>query len=164
MTALIFLLIFVELVIVSWIDFKTKKIWNKWSFVNLGLAVVFFATFTSLYPLSWEVLIFPLGFIAVGFLLYLLNIMGAGDSKFLASLFLVVPLELHIVFLEKLILSTLVTGSTLLVSRIWREWSTIKSYLISHHWKGIIHVVRSRFSYAPVILVAWILLGVSQWN
>jgi prepilin peptidase CpaA len=108
--------------------------------------------------------LFPLGFIGIGFLLYLLNIMGAGDSKFLASLFLIIPLEFHLLFFEKLVISTVITGSVLITFKVFKNASTLKSYFISQYWKGIRDILKSRFSYAPVICVAWILLGFNLWN
>jgi prepilin peptidase CpaA len=159
----IFALVTLELLIVGWIDLKTEKISNKWVLANVLLAVIFHMAFPSIYPFTWEVFLFPLGMIGVGFILYLLNIMGAGDSKFLASLFLIIPTELHLLFFEKLVLSTIVTGTCLLFFRIIKQGSTLRAYLISRHYAGIKQTLRSRFSYAPVITVAWILLGLGLW-
>lgn len=160
----IFGLILVELIIVGWIDFKTEKISNLWVLVNILLSLVFHLAFRDQYPFSLELLLFPAGFIGIGFILYLMNIMGAGDSKFLASLFLIIPLEYHLTFFEKLVLSTIVTGAFLLVFRIIRNGSTLKAYYISHYWAGIKLTLKSRFSYAPVICVAWILMGFNLWR
>lgn len=153
-----------ELLIVGWIDFKTRKISNKWIFFNAGLAVLLHFLVKDLYPFSWEILIIPAAFIFIGFFLYLINVMGAGDSKFLASLFLVIPPEFHLMFFEKLVLSTVITGATLLMLQILRNGSTLKAYFISRYWAGIKDAIRSRFSYAPVIVVAWILLGFNLWK
>ncbi len=156
--------IFLELLVVGWIDFKTKKISNKWSFVNLLLGAIFHSSFRSLYPLTWEIFIFPLGFIVIGFLLYLIGVMGAGDSKYLASLFLIIPLEYHLLFFRKLVICTILTGGILLVIRVFKERRQLKEFLYTKYWSGITATVRSRFSYAPVVTLAWLLVGFDVWR
>ena len=160
----VFILIFIELIFVGWIDFKTHKISNRWVFLNIGLSIVFHLFIQHLYPLSWEVLIFPIGFIGIGFFLFLLNIMGAGDSKFLASLFLIVPLEFHMPFFEKILVSTLINGSILILAKTLFHRRTLYAYFISRYWNGIKEIIRSRISYAPVIVLAWLLLGIELWT
>lgn len=162
--SLVFAFVLAELLIVGWIDFKTQKISNKWILVNLVSALVLYIAARDLYPLSWETLIFPVGFILVGFLLFLLNVMGAGDSKFLASLFLLIPLEYQLLFFEKLVVSTIITGSILLTFKVISERERLKAYLLSRYWPGIRDTIKSRFSYAPVVTVAWILLGFNLWK
>lgn len=157
-------LLLVELLLVGWIDLKTKKISNLWALINVTLSVVIYVFLSGNYPFSFEIFLFPLGFIVIGFILYLMNIMGAGDSKFLATFFLLVPLELQMVFFEKLIISTLVTGVMFLIFRIVTQGRTLQAYFISRHWSGLKEVVRSRFSYAPVVGLAWILLGLTLWK
>lgn len=160
---LVFGLILVQLIIVGWIDFKTAKISNKWLFLNAALAVILHICASDLYPITWEILIFPAGFIAIGFILFLMNVMGAGDSKYLAGLFLIVPLEYQVLFFEKLVLSTIFTGTILLLVRIFIHREKLRAYFISRYWDGIKETIRSRFSYAPVVTVAWILLGFNLW-
>jgi prepilin peptidase CpaA len=162
--SIIFALILCELLIVGWIDFKTEKISNRWILVNF-IGSIFLHTFVqNLYPLSWEVLIFPLGLIAIGFFLFLINVMGAGDSKYLASLFLIIPLEYQMLFFEKLVVSTIITGSILLLFKVFTQREKIRAYVLSRYWIGIKDAIKSRFSYAPVVTVAWILLGLKLWK
>lgn len=160
---IIFGLILIELMFVAWIDYKTEKISNKWIAVNAVASVILHLTVRTLYPWSWEVLLFPIGFVVVGFLLYLLNIMGAGDSKFLASLFLIVPLEFHLLFFSKIVISTIVVGAVLLMIRFIKHGPQLKAYFVSQYWEGIKITLKSRFSYAPVIFLAWIILGMNIW-
>ena len=160
----IFAVIMVELIIVGWIDLKTCKISNRWIIINIIISAGLHVAYKDIYPFTLETLIFPLGFITVGFFLYLLNIMGAGDSKFLASLFLIIPLQYHLMFFEKLVLSTVAVGATMLVFRIMRNARTLKAYYLSRYWAGIKETLRSRFSYAPVICIAWMLMGFILWK
>lgn len=153
----------VQLLIVSWIDFKTKKISNLWPLLNIGLSVVFHFTMTNLYPLTWELALFPLGLVLIGFFLFLFQIMGAGDSKYLASLFLITPVEYHLSLFSKLVLATILVGSILLVFHLFKHGRKIKAYLIGQYWEGLKETIKSRFSYAPVILLAWLLLGFELW-
>lgn len=162
--ALIFTLILCELLLVGWVDIKSRRISNYWILVNVILSIIFHVTLPGLYPLSWELLLFPFGFIVIGFFLFLLGVMGAGDSKFLASLFLVIPLEYQMMFFEKLILSTIVTGFILLSLRVVRNRALVKSYFWSQYWSGMKEAIKSKFSYAPVLVVAWILLGFNLWR
>lgn len=161
--ALVYGVILVELLIVGWIDIKQKIISNYWILANLTLSIVFHVTLNELYPVTWEILIFPMGFIIIGFFLFLMGVMGAGDSKFIASLFLLIPLEYHMMFFEKLILSTMVTGFILLAWKIAHNRVILKTYVFSQYWAGIKETIRSKFSYAPVLVIAWILLGLKIW-
>ena len=160
----IYCLILVELVIVSWIDIKIKKISNFWILVNLILSITFHFLFPDVYHFEWASLIFPLGWIVVGFVLFMLGIMGAGDSKFLASLFLMIPLKQHDGMFEKVLYSTVVVGFVMLSFKIGKDFKKIKAYALSTHWQGFKESIRSNFSFAPVVLLAWIMLGVEQWK
>lgn len=164
MTAVIYCLLFTELVWVGWTDLQTKKISNGWILVNAVLAFVFYLLKTPSYEFSWGIFIFPLATLLVGFILFLIDVMGAGDSKFLASLFLTIPIDGQNIFLKKLILSTIITGTLLLAYRIFKQGPILKAYLISRHWGGLKKMIGSRFSYAPVIGVAWLLLGLELWG
>jgi len=159
-----FSLILIELLIVSWVDFKTKKISNYWIMSNLIFATLLFSLGSHLYQLSWNIFLFPLGFIGIGFILFLVNIMGAGDSKYLASLFVVTPFDYHFIFFEKIIISTIMVGTILLISKFFKHRREMVAFTFNRHWKGIQEIIRSRFSYAPVISVAWILLGMEIWK
>lgn len=152
-----YLIILLELIIVSVVDLKIKKISNYWIMVNLSLAAIAYGV--GLYSFQWECLIFPLGTIVVGFLLFLVSIMGAGDSKYLASLFLVLPYHFHRPYLEYVLLSTILVGVILIGMKLISRFTRIKGYALSFHLKGVLSEIRSRFSYAPVLLLAWILLG-----
>ena len=163
MKIFIFVLILIQLIFVASIDIKTHKISNYWSLVNVVLAVIFYLILKDIYVWSWEVLLFPVGFIVFGFIFFLMGIMGAGDSKYISSLFLTLPLEMHLEFFEKLLLSTVLVGAITLLVKVIPNFSKLKTYLLTRYWKGIKEIIRSRISYAPVILLAWIVLGVGQW-
>lgn len=164
MNNLIFILIGLELMLVAWWDVKHKKISNYWVLTNILLAIFLHMMFSDMYPLTWEFFIFPVSWILIGFVLFLAKIMGAGDSKFLASLFLLIPHELHMVMFEKLLLTTIIVGLITLTFKVIKDFQKLKAYTLNTYWKGIIISIRSRFSYAPVIVLAWLLLGVDLWK
>ncbi len=89
--------------------------------------------------------------------------MGAGDSKFLASLFLIIPPEFHLPFFEKLVVSTILVGTILFSYKVYKNSFELKAYFISRYWEGIRKTLKSRFSYAPVIFLAWVILGFKIW-
>lgn len=163
MSLWVFFLILTQLILVSWIDIKIKKISNLWLLLNTLLAVSLHFILPESYPWDWASLIFPIGWIVLGFFLYLIKVMGAGDSKYLASLFLIIPLELQGPMFEKIVYSTLVVGMVTLLFKIAKDFQKIRAYAFISNWKGLIENIRSEFSYAPVILIAWILLGAQRW-
>lgn len=164
MNAYVFYAIAFQLLFVAWFDLRKKTISNYWPLINLTLAFILYLAFPDVYLFSWELLLFPVGFILIGFVLFLMGIMGAGDSKYLASLFLIIPYQYHFAFFEKLLLTTIMVGGLLLSLKVLRNFSTLKAYLWSHHWSGLKETIRSRFSYAPVIFLAWIVLGALEWK
>jgi prepilin peptidase CpaA len=104
-----------------------------------------------------------MGWILIGFLLFLLGVMGAGDSKYLASLFAIIPPDLHMEMFLQLINATVAVGFVLMSFKIARDFKKIKAYALTNYWQGIKQTIRSRFSYAPVIFLAWVLLGFKLW-
>lgn len=163
MSPILFALITLQLLLVTWIDLKKKKIFNIWPLLNVGIFVCLTIFQPEQYHWDWRVFIFPVGFIVFGFILFLMDIMGAGDSKFLASLFLLIPEKHHILYAEQLLLMTILVGSFLLLRTIISNWQKSQAYFISRHWRGLFSLIRSRFSYAPVIMLAWMLYGAGLW-
>lgn len=164
MNSWIFLLVLLQLAVVSWIDVKTKKISNLWFPLNLVLSIGLHFLFPEAYPWVWATLLFPIGWIILGFILFIFGVMGAGDSKYLASLFLIIPVEQQVVMIEKIVISTVVVGATMLSLKILKDFKKNRAYALSSYWLGLRDSIRSHFSYAPVILLGWILVGLEQWN
>ena len=143
------------LVAVAWIDFKTQKISNRWSLFNL-IAFVGLLFVSPLHQLNFSTFIYPGLMLTVGFLLFVLRVMGAGDAKYLASLFLVIPLKWQAPFFELLALSTCLVASVLIIVNILRNYSKVIREIRNRNLKGISSCFGTRFSYAPVILFAWV--------
>jgi prepilin peptidase CpaA len=150
---------FIELGVVSYIDLKSRKISNFWPLLNLALFFLCLTLFPDQYVMSWTTFFFPLVFLMVGFILYLLKIMGPGDSKFLFSLYLLTPVHLHEATFLCLAYSTVFVGGTLLAVNTIRNFDRIKTALIIRDVAAIKGVYGKKFPYAPVILFSWAWLG-----
>jgi prepilin peptidase CpaA len=152
----LYLLFLVELVVVSWLDFKTKKILNIWTYLNLALAFTLIALNFS-EPWSYQQMFYPLIVFIAGFFLFIVKIMGAGDVKFLSSFLLCLPYNTQLIFGNQLLLSTIIVAGILLIVNFSRHLTLISSQLKIGNYKGIIQqCFGTKFSYAPVMLLAWI--------
>ena len=149
----------IELAAVSWGDIRTQKIPNAWSILNLICFVVLLFMWPNEYPLSWGTFLYSAVFLVVGFMLFLLRIMGGGDTKFLFSFFLLIPVMLQPRALILLLLSTILIGGFLLLTNFTRNHEKIVAYAKSGNYQGIRECFGTKFSFAPVILLAWIWLG-----
>jgi len=149
----------VELAAVSWGDIRTQKIPNYWSFLNLALFVSLLILWPDHYPLAWSTFLYSVVFLLVGFVLFILKIMGGGDSKYLFSFFLLIPVALQSKALLSLLLSTVLIGSFMLLTNIGRNHEKIVAHLKAGYISGIKECFGTKFSFAPVILLAWLWLG-----
>lgn len=149
----------IELILVSWGDVRTQKIPNFWSILNLVIFTLLLMLWPEYYPLQWTTFIYSTVFLIVGFILFLLRVMGGGDSKFLFSFFLLVPVELQPKALVSLLICTILIGGFLFLTNLGKNHEKIVSYIKSGYIKGIKECFGTKFSFAPVILLAWMWLG-----
>lgn len=162
MNSFLFAFLLIELLIVSYIDVRTKKISNLWSISHIAIFLGIMIS-TQEYP-SWSHFIFPVGMIVAGFILFVFHIMGAGDSKYIASIFLLIPTPFHMLFMEKLLTVTIFVGTILIMMKFIKNAAKIKAYLMTFYLKAVHSEIHSRISFAPVILVSWILFGIALWQ
>lgn len=156
----IYIFILIELAIVSYLDIKFRKIKNYWSLLNLTLAVIFFIAFPGIYHLKLETFGYPVVFFFVGFVLFLLKIMGGGDSKFLSTFFLIVPTKAHDEVFIHLLMATVIVGSLFFLANIFRNFEGILESFRDSNIKGVKNYFGKKFAYAPVILFSWISFGI----
>lgn len=157
---IVYLIILIELIFVGYFDFKYKKISNRWSVFNLILFIAFVFTLPELYQFSWQAMFFPLVFFVITFFLYLARIMGAGDSKFLFTFYMIIPAQYQeSVFLYQAYL-TIAIGGSLLIFNTAKNFDKLKLAFIYHDLSLVKNVYGKKFAYAPVILGAWIWFGV----
>ncbi|PIP90887.1 MAG: hypothetical protein COW01_00970 [Bdellovibrionales bacterium CG12_big_fil_rev_8_21_14_0_65_38_15] len=154
MNLIVAIYISMQICVVAWFDFKTLKISNLWTIFNFVLYLLFPLILPEAYTYQLSTWFIPVMFIIVGFVLFKLNIMGAGDSKYLFSLFLLIPSSLHDLMLMLLLELTCGIGLILLSWRIISKWEEFKLIFVSGvgSFKTI---MGSRFTYAPVIMLSW---------
>lgn len=155
----VYTFLLLQLFIVSWLDLKYKKIANYWSLINLAVFLVVLFVFPEAYHFSLGTFALPFGWIAVGIILFALKIMGAGDSKYLFSMFLLIPEDYHLIELICLLYVTCFVGGGLLLYNSLRNFDKLLMGWRLRDVKMIKSVYGHRFSFAPVIAVSWIWFG-----
>ena len=155
----IYIFLLIELSFVAFLDLKYRKIKNVWSVLNIIVAIALFAGFPNNYPLNIEMFQFALVFIVVGFALFMFKIMGGGDSKFLATFFLLVPLNFQEQVFYYLLIITIIVGLLFFINNIIVNHEKIFENMKERNIYGIKSCFGSKFAYAPVILITWIWFG-----
>ncbi len=155
----VYLFLFLELVFVGWIDLKYKRISNWWSIINLILFVLLMIFFPQVYAFKFATFFFSLAFLFVGFILFLLKIMGAGDVKYLFTFYLLVPSGYHENTFLALLYVTISVGVVLLSYNTLKNLNRLWYALIFRDVQMIKFVFGKKFSFAPIILASWIWFG-----
>jgi prepilin peptidase CpaA len=155
----VFIFVSIQLLVVAYIDFKTRVISNTWFLINFLFFGLLSFIFPELYLWKVSTFIFPLAFVVVGFGLYILKIMGGGDSKYLSSLFLLVPHSFHENVFLYLLYTTVIVGSSLLLFNIIKNFDKIVLLLKLQDVNGIKKIFGKKFTYAPVIFISWMWFG-----
>ena len=158
-----YVFILIEVIFVTYLDIKYKKIKNFWSLLNIILAIVLFVTLPQIYILSFVSFQYSIVFIFVGFLLYLLKIMGGGDSKFLASFFLIIPYEMQDLVFFYLLISTVIIGVLFFFRNIITKRVQLVAALKQKDLQWVKSCFGTKFAYAPVILITWIFTGIKYF-
>lgn len=158
----IYTFIFLQLFFVTIGDVKYKKIPNLWSLLNIAIAVILFVLFPDLYIFGLKTFQFSIGFIIVGFMLFQLKIMGGGDSKFLASLFLIIPTANHDNFFYFLLISTIIVGVIAFLRNMVEQRGQLIQSIKLRDIEGVRTVFGSKFAFAIVIMITWFLIGLNN--
>ena len=159
MPIIVYIYLALQLLIVAYFDIQTRKIINWWPISNVLIYVMLVFLYPKYYAFSFQTFIWPIGFFVAGFLLFVLKIMGGGDSKYLASFYLMVPLQLHEeTFISLAVATSLIAGS-IFVKNILTNTDKL---LIAWREKNIFYIKTlfgKKFAFAPVIFISWIWLG-----
>lgn len=158
----IYAFIFLELIFVTIVDVKYKKISNLWSLLNILLSGVLFYLFPTFYLFGFESFQFSIVFLIVGFFLFLLKIMGGGDSKYLASFFLIIPTASQDLVFYYLLISTIIVGLIFFFRNIIEQRKSLSESIKKRDVEGVKSSFGTKFAYAPVILLTWILIGLTN--
>ncbi len=159
MPLLVFIFIAIQLLFVAYIDFKTTKISNMWVFINSFFFLVLTFVYPQIYFFKLSVLMFSLAFLFVGFGLFVMNVMGGGDSKYLASIYLLVPQPFQETVFLYLLYTTVIVGSSLLLFNAIKNFDNIILLGRIGDISGIKKIFGKKFTYAPVIFIAWMWFG-----
>lgn len=155
----IYLFILIELVLVAWADVRTNKIVNMWSILNLIFFLILLMISPDYYFFQLETFLYSSVFLMVGFVFFLIKIMGGGDSKFLFTFFLIVPLKYQEQTFEYLLISTILVGTFVFITNVAKNFDKLKYSLRIADAKGVKSCFGTKFAFAPVILIAWIWVG-----
>lgn len=159
----IYIFVLLELLVVSYFDVKTRKISNHWSILNLIAFFLLIFFFPEIYRMSWETVFYSICFFFVGFMLFVIKIMGGGDAKLLASLYLLIPYNLQENSFIALIYSTLLIGGGILLYKLWIKRNEFKLAFITQDFRKIKDLMGKKFPFSPVVLLAWLVWGLSYF-
>lgn len=156
---MVFIFLSLQLLVVAYVDFKTSKISNVWVLINFIFFCVLTIVYPKIYVWNFTIMLFPVAFLLVGFVLFVMNIMGGGDSKYLSSLYLLIPLGFQEMALLYLLYTTVIIGSSLLLFNTLKNFDKIVLLIRIGDVKGIKKIFGKKFTYAPVIFIAWMWFG-----
>ncbi len=166
MSISIYIFLLIELLAVSYGDLKYQKISNLWAIFNLILFVILIFIFKETYSFSFDTWFYSIVFFGVGFLLFTLNVMGGGDSKFIASFFLLIPHDYQNKFFESLLWVTVTVGIVLIIVNTYKGRGILMEFLKYKKISSLKEVYGTKLTYAPVILASWLIFGyiIEVWN
>ena len=157
--AVVFIFLSIQLLVVAYTDFKTKKISNIWFLINFLFFCVLSLIFPQIYVWKIGTFIFSFVFLMVGILLFWMNIMGGGDSKYLSSFYLLIPPVYQDSVFLYLLYTTIIVGSSILLFNALQNFDRLVLLFRMQDLSGIKKIFGTRFTYAPVIFIAWMWFG-----
>ena len=162
MSTLVSLFLLTQLLVISWLDLKTRKISNLWPLANILIFCMFVALYPQTYPLGWGLFGIPLLFFAAGYGLYLLKIMGAGDVKYLTSYFLLIPPAFHREAFFCLLYTTMLVGFVLILLRGVKNFDRIVLSSLFREGSWLKGIWGKKVAYSPIILVSYLWFGIKS--
>lgn len=153
--------IVLQLIVVAFVDVIEKRIANMWTIANVVTYCLLLAFASDYFPISWSHFLFASVFIFVGYILFVLKIMGGGDSKYIFSIFLLTHFSLQELLMEYLLLSTIVAGMSFFTVNFITYRDDVWFAMRTGNVRGITKNFGKKFAFSPVLLLAWVLLG---WN
>ncbi|MFZ8999719.1 MAG: hypothetical protein ACO20H_00315 [Bacteriovoracaceae bacterium] len=155
----VYLFLLIELVAVSYLDILHRKISNLWPLLNIIIFIIVLTIVPDVYNFELKQFFYSIAFLIVGFTLFILKIMGPGDTKFLFSFFILIPVSQHETAFLGLLYLTILMGSSLFLYNSYKNIEKIKEAFKRSDTKIIKEIYGSKFPYAPVILLSWIWFG-----
>jgi len=155
----LYLFLIIQLAAVSYVDLKTKKISNIWFVLNVSVFLCLYFLFDGLYEITFVTFFYSIIFFIVGLFFFSIKIMGAGDSKYLVSFFILVPVRFQESALMNLLEATIIIGTIHFIFNSFKERKKIKRVFIEKKITLLRECYGKKFPFAPVILVSWMLFG-----
>lgn len=159
MPKLIYIFIFLELLAVAYFDIKRKKIYNVWALINLLTFSLMLVSHPHFYALRIETFIFSLVFLGVGLALFAFKIMGPGDTKFLFSFFLLIPITLQEDYFFCLAFVTIVVGLSMLLTNLIENRAKLFHFFKTGDFFPLKQTLGKKFPFAPLIFISWVWFG-----
>jgi prepilin peptidase CpaA len=159
MPTLIYIYVTIQLLIVAYYDVQTKKIINLWPLANIFLYIVLVFWYPEYYKFSIGTFAWPIGIFIAGFMLFVLKIMGGGDSKYLATFYLLIPENMHDEAFISLAVATALVGGSVFIKNIMQNLNKIVLAWKQKDLVMIKNIFGKKFAYAPVILISWMWFG-----
>lgn len=156
MSLLWFVFLLIELSLVSWLDFKYRKITNPWSAINIVLWIV---SSWFWWGFSWQALLWPAAVLFLGFMLFAVNIAGAGDVKFFSTFTLLLPPSMQGDWLFVLMYSSAAVGLLIIVKNAIKNRRSILQWMWERHTPFFSLLVGGKTILAPVAWMAWVIWG-----
>ena len=156
----IYLFILIELIFVSIGDIKFNKIPNLYAIMNIIVFIILLIIAPEYYRLTIEMFLYSFGFLSIGFIFFLMRIMGGGDVKYLFSFFLLIPATMQDNAFIHLALSTIVIGGFIFLTNLIKHYDVIWRAMLLGDLKEVKYCFGTKFPFAPVILITWIWVGI----
>lgn len=150
------LFLFIELSIVAYLDLKTRRIANGWIGLHLLFYLFLSLLFPHIYNLSFSILTYPLILFLGGFSLFVLNLMGGGDVKYLSSFFLLIPVNVHSEFFFFLLKTLIWVGGILFLYHTIVKRKLIWYSLRACSLRFVKEVYGQKTVFIPIVWIAWI--------
>ncbi len=155
----VYIFLLIELVAVSYLDILHRKVSNLWPILNLLIFVIVVTIVPDVYKFELKQFFYSIAFLIVGFSLFLLKVMGPGDTKFLFSFFILIPVSQHETAFLGLLYLTILMGSSLFLYNSYQNRKKISEAIKQSDISAIKEIYGTKFPYAPVILLSWIWFG-----
>ena len=149
----------IELFVVGWLDWRYLRISNFWVLLNLIVFIILAVAMPLDYFSFPRTFFYPLLFFILGFFLFSLNVMGGGDSKFLSTFFLLIPIKMHDQYLNSLIYGILICSGGLMIYHTFKNLKKLKSNLLERNFIGLFEIYKKKIPLAPIILFSWFIFG-----
>lgn len=160
----VYLFLVSQLIIVSYMDIKIKKVSNYWILFNGLLFVFCLFLFPNQYHFIFQTFILPIILLVFGFIFFKFGIMGAGDSKYLSSFYLLIPLSLQKEASIYCAYSIIAAGCLALIINTIKNTNNIIKAIKQSNISEIQGIYGNKIPFIPIVFLSWIWFGIDFWE